>query len=88
MDLKATLEKLNLKQEDVTIASVNAEMMYPSIKFNLIEKAVKYYAASLNEQDVENVETCLELVKFGMSTTLLTFIDKYYMYDGDLESND
>jgi hypothetical protein len=28
------------------------------------------------------------MIKFGMSSTLLTFVDKYYEYDGDKDSNE
>jgi hypothetical protein len=58
--------------------------MYPSIKYNLIEKAVRFYAEGVSEHDATLIEGCLEMIRFGMSTTLLTFGNRYYMYDGDL----
>ena len=36
-DLKEQLEKLNLTRQTHSIASVNAEMFYPSVKYWLIE---------------------------------------------------
>ena len=41
--LKLKLEKLNLKQGEVTIASFNAVEMYLSIKYKLVEKAVLFF---------------------------------------------
>jgi hypothetical protein len=43
VDLKLKLEKLGLTSTNATIASIDAESMYPSIKYNLIEKAINYY---------------------------------------------
>jgi len=45
-DLKASLEKLNINE---TIASIDADLMNPSIKFDLICKAINYYSRSLNQ---------------------------------------
>jgi hypothetical protein len=87
--LKEDLEVLHLKRGECTIASVDAEAMYPSIKFDLIEKAVKYYARNItDENDLEKVNKCLDLVKFGMNTTLIQFCGVYYLYDGDLAVED
>lgn len=84
-DLKEKLESIKLDANDTTIVSIDAEMMYPSIKYGLIKKAIKYYSSELNDHEAELVDTCLDLIRFGMSTTLITFVDKYYMYDGDLD---
>jgi hypothetical protein len=32
---------------------------------------------------MNNIQTCLEMIKFGMMNTILTFVNKYYLYDGD-----
>ena len=52
--------------------------MYPSIKFALVRKAVKYFTNHLNEQEKKTVDTCLKLIYFSMSSTLLTFQEMYY----------
>ena len=43
-DLKEILKELGVKTEEVTIASVDAINMYPSIKLEKIRKAVRYFA--------------------------------------------
>jgi hypothetical protein len=83
-DLKSKLESLGLTTTNATmIASINAEAMYLSIKYSLIEKAVYYYAEGLDHETMNNIQTCLEMIKFSMMNTILTFVNKYYLYDGD-----
>ena len=52
-------------------------------KLNHVLCAVMYFAQFLSLEDKEKIETCLEMAKFGMGNTLLTFIDKYYEYGGE-----
>jgi hypothetical protein len=41
-----------------------------NLKFDLIKKAVEYYARDItNENEIDKVNKCLDLIKFGMSTT-------------------
>lgn len=87
-DLKDLLERKNYRANKCTIASIDAEMMYPSIKFGLIKKAVEYYSCNLQEEDKKMINVCLEMIKFGMTNTLITFADKYYLYDGDMNVED
>ena len=82
-DLKEKLQTMGLTSENVTIVSIDAVAMYPSIKYKLIEKAIEWYALPLPVEDRETIKSCLELIKFGMESTLVTFEDKYYLYDGD-----
>jgi hypothetical protein len=56
-------------------------------KYGLIEKAVNYYTQNVSDNDKEVTNICLEFIKFGMCNTLITFVDKYYLYDGDLDFN-
>lgn len=72
----------------MTVASFDAVDMYPSIKFHLVKKAIKYFARSLGKEDRDTIDWCLEMIKFGMSKTLLTFIDKFYEYGGDMNDDD
>jgi hypothetical protein len=63
--------------------------MYPSIKFDLIKKAIEYYSRNINdENEVDKINQCLDLIKFGMNTTLIQFYGVYYLYDGDKEVED
>jgi hypothetical protein len=66
--------------------SFDAVNMYPSIKFNLIVKAVTHFAKKAGchecEHESELIETCLQLLKFSMETNILTFKGKYYEYGG------
>jgi hypothetical protein len=90
--MKEETQVLNLNEERNTITSFDAEAMYPSIKYQLIEDAIWYYAGSTNElnenalreEEMQVIRTCLELLKFSMSNTLIDFDGEYYEYDGDL----
>ena len=61
----------------------DAVNFYPSVKLKLVRKAIEYYARDLTEEDQIKIEHCLEMIKFGMTSTLLNFVDKYYEYDGE-----
>jgi hypothetical protein len=86
--LKMTLEKLHLKRDNVTIISFDAVKMYPSIKYKFVRRAIKYFVGNLNAETQRRIETCLKMIKFGMGNTLLTFVDKYYEFGGDLDIED
>ena len=47
------------------------------------EEAVQYYANEMDLETKAKIDICLEMIKFGMGNTLLTFMDKYYEYGGD-----
>ena len=83
--LKEELEKINLKKKEVTTAKLDIVNMYPSIQFKLVRKAINYFSKSLSKEEKEKIEDCLEMIKFGMSNTLVSFIDKFYEYGGDEE---
>ena len=59
--------------------------MYPSIQFLIVKKAVEYFSRTLPKEEKKKITKCLKLVEFGMSNTLVTFVDKYYEYGGDIE---
>jgi hypothetical protein len=81
-DLKQTLEKLNLRKNKVTIMSLDIVNMYPSTKLSLIKQAIRYYAKDLSTTNRNIIERCIEMIAFGMKTTLVRFQDKYYNYKG------
>ena len=72
-----------MKQGEVTIASFDAVEMYPSIKYKLVEKAV-FFVKDLDSILKRKLGVCLDMIRFGMGNTLLTFVDKYYEYGGEV----
>ena len=64
------------KRNEVTIASIDAVAMYPSIEFPLVKKAISYFTRNLPKSQQSTVKLCLKLIAFGMSSTLLTFEEK------------
>ena len=73
-------KKLEWKLEKVTIVSIDAAAIYPSINFPLVEKAIQFYTKKLPKHAMTKINLCLRLIGFGMSSTLLNFQDKYYEY--------
>ena len=66
----------------MTIASVDAINMYPLIKLSTIRKAVIFFARKLTAETKKTINLCLEIICFGMSSTLIYFDSKYYTYHG------
>ena len=54
--------------------------MYPLIKFPLVKKEISYFTRNLPKSQQSTVKLCLKLVAFGVSSTLLTFEEKYFEY--------
>ena len=71
-----------LVREEVTIASVDAINVYPSIKLVTIKKAVRFFARTLTMATKKTINLCLDLICFGMSSTLICFDGEYYEYNG------
>ena len=85
-DLKKGIEELKIKIDEVTIASVDAINMYPSIKISTIKKAVIFFARKLIAETKKIINLCLELIHFRMSSTLISFGGEYYKYhEGEIE---
>ena len=76
-DLKDALEAIGLKLSNCSVFSIDIEVMYPSVKFDLVERAIKYFTLSFKRKDKKIVKRCLELIKFGMDNTLIKFQDQY-----------
>ena len=64
------------------IVSVDAINMYPSIKLATTRKAVRYFARKLNSDTKKTINLCLDLIHFGMRSTLISFDNEYYEYHG------
>ena len=56
--------------------------MYPSIKLATIRKMVIYFAIKLTALTKKTINLCLEIIHFGMSSTLIYLDGKYYEYHG------
>ena len=56
--------------------------MYPSIKPATIREAVRYFARKLTKETKKTINLCLELIHFGMSSTLISFDGGSYEYHG------
>ena len=52
-DFKKELESLKLKSKDTTVISLDVKAMYPSIKFNVVRKAVEYFAKDSNDEELQ-----------------------------------
>ena len=64
------------------IVLVDAINMYPSIKLSTIKKAVIFFTIKLTTATKKTTNICLELIRFGMSSTLISFNGEYYEYQG------
>ena len=76
------MEEKKWVREEVTLASVDAINMYPSINLATIKKAVRFFARTLTKATKKTINLCLELIRFGISSTLIFFDGEYYEYHG------
>jgi hypothetical protein len=81
-DLNEKIESLDIARSTCTIYSIDVKKMYPTTTFGLIKRAGDYFSSDFLPDEKETTETCLEMIQFGMSNTLVTFQDKYYEYGG------
>ena len=79
-DLRERLEDLKIKRDKVTTVSVDSINMYPSLKLSTIRKAVRFFARKLTAATKKTINLCLELIRFGMSSTLISFNGECYEY--------
>ena len=56
--------------------------MYPSVKFTQVKRAVEYFLRDAPKSAKETATKCLEMIKFGMANTLVTFQGQYWEYGG------
>jgi hypothetical protein len=76
------LELLGLTSTNCTIVSMDAQDYCPSVHFRLVWKAVQYYSQTLSLDLQDTIDECLEMIRFGMKSTLITFQDRFFEYDG------
>ena len=75
--LKTELENIGIRLDETTQILFDARELDPSIKCNVIRKAIHYFLTDAPENDKAMVNKCLEMVKFGMANTLVTFQGEY-----------
>eukprot|EP00957_Ditylum_brightwellii_P052793 4002812-Ditylum_brightwellii.AAC.1 len=80
--MKKKLEQYGLKQNEVTLMSLDIMNMYPPIQVKLIRKALNYYARNLPDAVKETTNMYMDIIQFGMKSTLIQFRGKYYIYKG------
>ena len=86
--LKSQIESLKIRKDKHTIFSLDIEAFYPSVTYGLVKRAINFYSRTLGEEERATIDECLKMIAFGMGNTLLTFVDKYYEYDGEREIQD
>jgi hypothetical protein len=57
--------------------------MYPQCRFKAVSNVVKHYASILNPLKCKRVNKCLDILRFSMGNTIMSFQDKYYEYGID-----
>eukprot|EP00957_Ditylum_brightwellii_P129690 9893096-Ditylum_brightwellii.AAC.1 len=62
--------------------SLDTVNMYPSIRVKLIRKALNHYAKNLPAEARETIDLCMDIVPFGMKSTLIQFKGHYFIYQG------
>eukprot|EP00984_Skeletonema_dohrnii_P023783 scaffold12871_cov72-Skeletonema_dohrnii-CCMP3373.AAC.1 len=83
IDLKEDLEKMSIKRCESSIVTLDIEAMYPSIQFIQVKRAVEYFLRNAPEEDKVSANQCLEMIRFGMANTIITYGGKYYEYGGE-----
>ena len=79
-DLEEIIKELEVKRDKIKIASVDATNMYPSVKLSTIKKSVRFFTRKLTAATKKTINLCLELIRFRMSSTLISFDGEYYEY--------
>ena len=64
-------------------ALTDAEEFYPSVRLKSVLKTTKCFSQHLPEEDQINIKHCLCLIKFGIQSTALVFVDKCCECDCD-----
>ena len=64
--MKEITEGLEVKRDEVTIASVDAINMYPSIKLATIRKEVMFFSRKLTASTKNTFNPCLEIFRHNL----------------------
>ena len=76
------MEGIRIKIYEVKIQSIGSINMYPSIKLDAINKSVNLFSKRLTSSSKKTIHIFLELIHFGMSSTLIYFDGEYLEYHG------
>eukprot|EP00563_Minutocellus_polymorphus_P018400 CAMPEP_0197725844 /NCGR_PEP_ID=MMETSP1434-20131217/11309_1 /TAXON_ID=265543 /ORGANISM="Minutocellus polymorphus, Strain CCMP3303" /LENGTH=108 /DNA_ID=CAMNT_0043311559 /DNA_START=120 /DNA_END=442 /DNA_ORIENTATION=+ len=82
------METHGFQRNNATIASIDVEKMYPSMRFSLLSSAVQHFARNFSRDDKETANLCLEMLRIGMDHTYLQYNGQYYCYTGAGTSED
>jgi hypothetical protein len=78
---------MGIDRDNSTIVSLDIRDMYPQCRFKAVKAAVRYFANQLPTLEQLKVKRCLEILKFSMGNTIVSFQDKYYEYGVDPDPN-
>eukprot|EP00957_Ditylum_brightwellii_P116216 8864728-Ditylum_brightwellii.AAC.1 len=62
--------------------------MYPSVRVKLIQKALNHYARDLPDKAKKTIKQCMDIIHFGMKSTLIQFQGKYCVYRGEVKEGE
>ena len=74
---------MNVNKNVNSIASIDIVNFYPSVSYQMIEKAVWHFAKKIKGIERERLKTGLKLLKTGMSKQIVQFDGTYYKYKGN-----
>ena len=80
LDLERIGRRETIEMDKDLIVKLDIEAMYPSITYELVAEAVRYYAEGFSEEETARVEAGLDMLKFSMSNCLINFREKYLQY--------
>ncbi len=80
LSLKKQSKIDDFQQDDCTIVSLDIKDMYQHCRFKAAKAMVQYYASQLDPLQQEKIWQCLNILKFSMGNTIVSFLDKYYEY--------
>ena len=79
---KRILDELEVNRDKVMIDSVDTINVFSSIKLSTIKKSVRYFSRKFTAATKKNTNLCLELIRFGMRSTIISFDGESYEYHG------
>jgi len=80
LDLERIGRKEAIRMDKDLVAKLDIEAVYPSITYELVAEAVRYYTKGFSEDDTMRVEAGLDMLKFSMSNCLVNFGKDYFQY--------
>jgi len=81
-DIQENLENQGIACNNSTKVSTEAENFYPLARLKLVRKAVCCFSKEAPEDQI-NIKHSPDLIKFGMQSTQLAFVDKHCEHNGD-----